>query len=644
MEAVKNIAFLPLLIASILAFFAPIISRRIRKAHIPPIVVTIILGIIFGPHALGLLDVEAAGSEFLLFIADLGFIFLMFLAGLEIDFERLLGLRKNIDLSIKGIFHSPIILAFVIFLGPLVLSIGAALLLKDYGYFKNFLLFGLLLSTISVGVVVPTLKERNEIDSSFGQTIVVGALLADFGTLILFSALVMLHEGRSALGLSVYFILVGAFLLLYLLGREILSKGPIRKIFEELAHAATQIRVRGSLALMLALVAVSEAIGVDGILGAFLAGAVISLLLGHEREQLIAKLDIIGYGFFIPLFFIVIGAEFDLRSFVSSFDVITLVILLVGIGAVVKIIPSLVLWPKFGFRNAMAGGVLISARLSLCIAVSHIAFKLDLISASLNSAIIIMAAVSSTLAPVFYAKIKKATKLEGGKVIIAGAGKHGGPFIQRLNMHHIPMTIIEKVKEKFDEFSRIDAKFVVGDCSSEEVLRLTDPHPTDTYVALTDSDYVNRESCLKMKDRFSVTKLIARDNDPKNTEQFRSLGIIPLNLTLHGAIALENLIFRPALYKAVAVEDQRGKEFFEIELRNQKLEGVEIKKFPYRGDFLIVAIRREEELLIPHGDTKLQLGDTVMFLASPEEKTKIEKLFNPDRITIPYFHDYFPEE
>lgn len=645
METAKEFALLPLLTASILAFLSPIISKKISRIHIPAIVTTIILGIIFGPQAIGLLDIHAPGSQYLQFLAEIGFIFLMFMAGLEIDFDKLLGLRKTLDKGFSGVVRSPIFSAVLIFIGPLILSYIIALFLKDYGFFESPFLFALLLSTISVGVVVPVLKGRGEINSPFGQIIIVGALLADFGTLILFSGFVMLHEGGSVFRLLVYFILFLAFIVFYVLGRELLSKGRIRELMDELAHTATQIKVRGSLAIMLALAAIAEYVGIEGILGGFLAGATVSLLLGHEREELIPKLDVIGYGFFIPLFFIVVGAEFDLASLFSSFSVISLVILLVGIGAIVKIIPALSIWPRFGFKDSLAGGVLIASRLSLCIAVSHIAFKLELITASLNSAVIIMAAVSSTISPIIYGRLKKRGPAKGGgKVIVAGAGRIGRPFVRRMNLHQVPMVIIDKAKEQLDRLTGIKAKFILGDCTDKKVLEAAEPHEGDTYVALTGDDQANQESCLTMKDIFSITKLIARDNIPKNTELFRNLGLIPLNLPLHGAMALENLIFRPALYKAIAVEDQIGKEFFEVELRAQQLVGIEIKKFPYRGDFLIIAIRRQEDILIPHGNTELQIGDMVMFLASPDEREKIEDLFNPDRVRIPYVHDYSRED
>lgn len=154
----------------------------------------------------------------------------------------------------------------------------------------------------------------------------------------------------------------------------------MQRLVEELAHSTSQIQVRATFALMVAFIALSRWLGTEIILGAFLAGTVISLLTGREGSTLHVKMEAIGYGFFIPVFFIVVGVRFDLPALLASSEALVLVpILLLGAYAV-KSLPALVYRAYFSWRETLAAGMLLSARLSLIIAAASIALDLGAIT------------------------------------------------------------------------------------------------------------------------------------------------------------------------------------------------------------------------------------------------------------------------
>jgi Kef-type K+ transport system membrane component KefB len=370
--------FFPLFAIVVFAFLIPILSDRIG---VPAVVGEIICGIIIGQSVLGIFTGEEEGIEFL---ASFGFMFLMFLVGLEIDFSQ-------VEVHGAKIF----VLGTVIFLITLAISI---FLTRQLGY---GLYMALVLSTSSVGLIVPTIRERGMIKSDFGQTILISAFIADFATMLLLTVHTLHHEegitGEMLL-IALVFIL---FFALYYAGKLAIWHYPERlsKLFK--SDQPSEIGVRAAFALLLVFVVLADIVGVEAILGAFLAGVILSLLFrgGTVLEQ---KLSGIGYGFLVPIFFINVGMQFDLAALRKEGVYLVLIPTLLLIAFVVKLAPSLLLIVRHSLRDSISAGVLLSSRLSLIIAVAAVGLELGLIDTAMESAIIVLAILTSIGCPTIF--------------------------------------------------------------------------------------------------------------------------------------------------------------------------------------------------------------------------------------------------
>jgi Kef-type K+ transport system membrane component KefB len=179
----------------------------------------------------------------------------------------------------------------------------------------------------------------------------------------------------------------------------------VRQALEELSHATAQIKVRLAFTMMLTFVVLSETLGAELILGAFLAGAIVSLLRRPEDAELVGQLHSIGFGFVIPIFFIMVGVDLDLTSLINSWEALVLAFFLLLAAIIVKFLPALTFRLAFNWRESLGAGALLSARLSLIIAASAISLRLGIISDALNAAIIVVAIITVIVCPPLFYRI-----------------------------------------------------------------------------------------------------------------------------------------------------------------------------------------------------------------------------------------------
>ena len=368
---------LSIIIISLGAFVLPILAKRI---NIPAIVLEIAYGLIIGP-VLGLVT----SSEFISGLAILGFFLLMFLSGFEIELEIF---------EDKGI--KQLAAPFIIFLGTLSLS------LLVVNYFEYDLFLALVLGTTSVGIVVPILRADEKIKTTYGQIIFLSALLADFLTLILATvyASVVKTDGFTLNNLNVVLYFIVIFLLLRLLRRAAWWYPDLfKRLFD--ANDPEEMGIRGSLALMLSVVGLSVLFDIEPILGAFLAGTIFALVFPN-RGSLDISMKGFSYGFLIPIFFINVGLNYDIQILTNKTFYLE-VFILFCLAIFVKLVPSLFMY-FFGIkiRDIFAGGLLLSARFSLIIAMAEIGLELGLLSQKVESEIIFLAALTATFAPIGY--------------------------------------------------------------------------------------------------------------------------------------------------------------------------------------------------------------------------------------------------
>ncbi len=363
------------------AFIIPILSGRIG---VPAVVGEIICGILFGLLGFSL---EAEGRIVIDFLASFGLIFLMFLVGLEIDFSKVEV--HGAKLFVLGTFIFIITLGISIFLTT---KLGFGLYLA------------LVLSTSAVGLTVPTIRELGLLKSDFGQTILISAFIADFATVLLVTVYTLhFKKGVTWEMFLIVFVFI-LFFMVYYVGKLVIWHYPERLSAWFKSDQPTEMGVRAAFALLLVFVALSEIADIKAIaiLGAFLAGVMLSLLFrgGTVLEQ---KLYGIGYGFLIPIFFISVGMQFDLGALARGG--IYLVPMLLLIAFVVKMVPSLLFLVRHSLKDSISAGVLLSSRLSLIIAMAAVGLELGLVDTAMESAIIVLALITSISCPTIFKKM-----------------------------------------------------------------------------------------------------------------------------------------------------------------------------------------------------------------------------------------------
>ena len=380
----EGLNFIPLLIVVGLAALTPVLLARFKA--IPVVVGEILAGVLIGKSGLGLVHEELT----LELLAEIGFAFLMFLSGLEINFSMLFNPSNRPQR--RGL--SPLWTASLTFLISVMLAVLFSFVIVSRNLARDPWMMALILSTTSLGIVVPVLKERDLLATLYGQSVMLAALLADFVTMLLITVYVALLSSGLTLEILLIGVLFVAFLITYRLGLRQIRRPAVQRLIEQISGATSQFKVRTALALLMAFVVLAEFVGVELILGAFLAGVVVSLIRPPEDEALRQNLEAIGYGFFIPVFFIMVGVGFDFRTLLSDPTALYLAPLLLVVAFSLKMVGALVFKATFNWRETLGAGSLLSPRLSLIIAASAIGLRLGAISEATNAAIILVAALA----------------------------------------------------------------------------------------------------------------------------------------------------------------------------------------------------------------------------------------------------------
>lgn len=611
--------FLPLLLIVGLAFMVPLLVSRLRWFRAPAVVVEILCGIAVGKSGLALVEPEPA----LEFLSLLGFVYLMFLSGLEIDF-RGLRFRRGGTWGIR----SPMVQALLLFACGVVLAVGCAYSMALLGLMErdSVVLMSLILGTTSVGVVVPTLKSQGEIGRPLGQVVLLSAIVADVGTILLLTAALFWLGGRGVADLVMLAAMTGVVVLSVKLGAVLSRRGVLARLFEGLMGSSVQIKVRGSLALLLIFIVLAEVIGAEVVLGAFVAGALVSIFSPREHNILIHKLEALGYGFFVPVFFIMVGISFDVSVLSGGLHTAALLGTLLAAATVVKIMPAVVvLGPVFGVRHSFAVGTLLSARLTLIIAVSAVGLRVGLVTEEINSAVVLLALVTCVLAPAVYMRLSPRRARSGMRVVIAGLGRVGRELARRLTAQKVPVVAIEKDPDQAAKVTCQGVQLHVGDATDPELLRALELTADDVFVAVTGNDNTNLEACLTVRAVSAVGKVVARDENPDSTMRFAQRGVIPLNRTGALAITLENIILRPDLVHLL-IHETPEHEAYELAIRMLPQGVRRVRDLPRLEKTRLVLVRRGDEILVPAGDTELRVGDRLVAFGTESDREKLHSL------------------
>ena len=390
MEEVLN--YDSLLILAVVAFFTPFLVAKLKKIKVPYQVGEIFIGIILGKSFFNIIKPDV----WILFLSNLGLAYLMFLSGLEINFEDL-KLSKG-----ETFFNSKVFTSLKVFIFSLVISnVLSFTLLKMAGINKGSLFFALLFTSAAPGLLVPILKSKHILSSDFGQTLLIFSLIAEFVCLIGITFIASVSTYGLSLKSFTFLITFFVAIAIYLICKLVFKTRDLSLIAFKNLH----ISVRGAFVLVLILVAVAQKTGSEIVLGSFLAGIIFALLVGKAKEEITHQLDVIGYGFLIPIFFIMVGVNIDLSSILKNPSAIAKIPLFLLVFFIVKFIPCLLFKKKYGIRNSLAASMILTAQLSLTIVGAQMAMHLDYITEATYSAFIVTTVISCILFPILFEKL-----------------------------------------------------------------------------------------------------------------------------------------------------------------------------------------------------------------------------------------------
>jgi Kef-type K+ transport system membrane component KefB len=377
-----ELAFINLLIIVAIGFAAPLVLGFAPSVRIPSIVLEIVAGIVVGPSVLGWVHVDDPVAV----LSVIGLGYLLFLAGLEVEFEKLRG--RVLRFAGLG------------FVASFAIAIVVGLLLKAGGFVSQPLFVAIVLSATSLGVLIPVLRDAGESGTSFGQLVIAGGTIADFATVILLSLFFSRESGSTA---SKVILLVGLFVVAVLVALAIAGVEHSMRLgatLRRLQDTTAQIRVRGAFVLLIGLVALATKLGLEVILGAFIAGAILTLI---DRDEAMThpdfrrKLDAAGFGIFIPIFFVTTGVKYDLNALTHQASTLAHVPIFLAALLIVRGLPALLYRPLIPRERVPVAVLMQATSLPFIVAATQIGLTLHVVSAA-NAAALIAAGLLSVVA------------------------------------------------------------------------------------------------------------------------------------------------------------------------------------------------------------------------------------------------------
>ncbi len=379
-----NVQYSGLLVVALAGFAAPVLARLIPRRLVPPVVLEVLAGIAVGPQGLGL--VSPTGGVYILYL--LGFGFLLFLAGQEVEVERFRGPTFRLT---AASFVVSVAVAFPVALGLRQIAAGA-----------DTRLLALALTASSLGVMVPVLRDAGQTSTEFGQLAIMAGSVGEFGALLLLTILFSAQPEPTWVQVAYVFAL-GAAAVLGAIGlRRLWRSAWLRRTLLATDQSTSQLRVRGGFVVLLVFAALAHEFGVDALLGAFVAGVVLNIADSDDRpsqQHYQGKLHAIGYGFLVPVFFIVTGVQFDVRSLLASASSLALMPAIVAGILIARAGPAVLYRRKLGGRPAAAAGLLQATTLTFPVVVAEVGRSLGLLSAATSAALVGAALLSVLIFP-----------------------------------------------------------------------------------------------------------------------------------------------------------------------------------------------------------------------------------------------------
>jgi Kef-type K+ transport system membrane component KefB len=377
---VPDTGFDNLLVVSLVALLAPLCVAAMPSLRVPAVVLEILAGIVLGPDVLGVVEADVPVQV----LAVIGLAFLLFTVGLELDVRTLRGTMLR--------------LAVVGYAVSLALGTGVGLLATAAGWVSSPLLVALALSATSLGLVVPVLKDGGDIDSPTARLTVAAATFADVAAIVLLTLL--FSEEATGIGSRVALLLTFVGLVAFVGAGLVASQhwASLSRLVQRLQDTTAEIRVRGAVVLLLGFVVLAQRFGLEAILGALLAGVVVTAVDrdSSSHPHFRTKLDAIGFGFVIPVFFVTSGIRLDVAGLTSDAGALARLPLFLVALLVVRGAPALLYRRQLSGPQVAAAALLQATSLPFLVTATMIGTELGAIS-PVNAAALVGAGVVSVL-------------------------------------------------------------------------------------------------------------------------------------------------------------------------------------------------------------------------------------------------------
>jgi len=601
-----------LVIVTFAAFLTPMLLARFQITFIPTTVAEIFVGILLGKSGFNIIESNAELST----ISTLGVVLLLFLSGMEIDFSLFKKPDTSTPLAARQAENTtketPLKVASLAYGGTVACSVLLAGLFRFFGFFSDVQLAAILFSTVALGIVISILKENELLGKAYGQTLLLFAVLGEIFPLLGLTIYSALKSGDSStLWLTSVIFLVAVLLLLRF--RNFFT------VFKKYTKATTQLDIRLAFVVIITLVVLAETVGAENVLGAFLAGIVIKLLEPERETE--EKLDAIGYGFFIPFFFILTGVNLDLSSMFSSSETLVLIPLFLAAFLLAKIPAYFIFRRLFTPYNALSGVFLSETTITLVLPALSVAQKLNAINSQQSGAFILAGILTCLLGPLLFKYFYKPHEEVQPKtdVHIVGVGLISISAIQELSSDHFNKAIYTNSQYQYDTYHNKAKVFLLETLESESLI-LNKVFDTDVLVLAHKEPDINYDIALKAKE-YGVPRVILRLDvrDPrkrmKMEEDLKTSGIEFYSMFDVNVGMLRSAIESPTVFDLLTTTEFRLNE---ITVTNAKYVNMMISQLPEVTQVIISRIFREHEPVIPHGTTRLELGDHLILSGSNE--------------------------
>jgi Kef-type K+ transport system membrane component KefB len=381
-----------LLAVVVVAALAPVIVSALPGPKIPQVVFLILGGILIGPHVLGLAD---TGSIVLLSNIGLGFLFL--LAGYELDprlFREAAGRMAMIGWAISAL-----------------LSVAAVGVLASLHVVHDFVPIGLALTTTALGTLLPILQDNDMLGGKFGRYVLAAGAVGELFPIVAISLFLTKRDQFIAIG---SLLVVGVAALVLTAAPRVIGDQRLRALIKQGQRATAQTTLRWSIVLLVLLLVLAERFGLDVVLGALLAGMVLrswTHRMEVDVEPLESKLEAVGYGIFIPLFFVASGMTLDIQSILA--DPLRLIIF-AGLLLAVRGLPSLLVYARvLPLRQRAEMTFITATTLPLLIALAEIGLRDGVMLPSNAAALVGAGVVSVVLYPAIAAFLHRRARAAG---------------------------------------------------------------------------------------------------------------------------------------------------------------------------------------------------------------------------------------